>query len=85
MPGAFATIVQEAFNPTAGLGGTAAGVFATTLIWGVKRGLFSNEAGQGSAPIAHAAAKTDKPVREGMVAMLRSLHSTPWSSARSRD
>jgi AGCS family alanine or glycine:cation symporter len=70
IPGAFALIVREAFHPTAGLGGTAAGVFMTTLIWGVKRGLFSNEAGQGSAPIAHAAAKTDQPVREGVVAML---------------
>jgi AGCS family alanine or glycine:cation symporter len=40
------------------------------MIWGVKRGLFSNEAGQGSAAIAHAAAKTDEPVREGTVAML---------------
>jgi AGCS family alanine or glycine:cation symporter len=40
------------------------------LTWGVKRGLFSNESGQGSAPIAHAAAKTDEPIREGVVAML---------------
>jgi AGCS family alanine or glycine:cation symporter len=70
VPGALGTILSEAFNPTAGFGGTAAGVFMTTLVWGVKRGLFSNEAGQGSAPIAHAAAKTDKPVREGVVAML---------------
>jgi AGCS family alanine or glycine:cation symporter len=70
VPSAFATIVKEAFRPSAGLGGTAAGVFSMTLVWGVKRGLFSNEAGQGSAPIAHAAAKTDKPVREGVVAML---------------
>ena len=70
VPGAFALIFREAFNPTAGVGGTAAGVFMTTLIWGIKRGLFSNEAGQGSAPIAHAAAKTDEPVREGVVAML---------------
>jgi len=70
IPGAFSLILREAFNPTAGVGGTAAGVFATTLVWGIKRGLFSNEAGQGSAPIAHAAAKTDKPVREGVVAML---------------
>ncbi len=70
IPAAFQTILTEAFNPTAGFGGTAAGAFMTTLVWGVKRGLFSNEAGQGSAPIAHAAAKTDKPVREGMVAML---------------
>jgi AGCS family alanine or glycine:cation symporter len=70
VPGALAEIVSQAFNPSAGVGGTAAGVFATTLVWGIKRGLFSNEAGQGSAPIAHAAAKTDKPVREGVVAML---------------
>ncbi|MDP6461340.1 MAG: alanine:cation symporter family protein, partial [Gemmatimonadota bacterium] len=70
IPDAFALILREAFNPTAGVGGTAAGVFVTTLIWGVKRGLFSNEAGQGSAPIAHAAAKTDEPAREGLVAML---------------
>jgi AGCS family alanine or glycine:cation symporter len=40
------------------------------MVWGVKRGIFSNEAGQGSAPIAHAAAKTDEPVREGLVAMM---------------
>jgi AGCS family alanine or glycine:cation symporter len=70
LPAAFALIFREAFQPSAGVGGTAAGVFATTLIWGVKRGLFSNEAGQGSAPIAHAAAKTDQPIREGVVAML---------------
>jgi AGCS family alanine or glycine:cation symporter len=70
IPGAFGLILREAFNPTAGVGGTAAGVLTTTLVWGIKRGLFSNEAGQGSAPIAHAAAKTDKPVREGVVAML---------------
>jgi AGCS family alanine or glycine:cation symporter len=42
----------------------------TTMLWGVKRGLFSNEAGQGSAPIAHAAAKTDEPVSEGVVALV---------------
>ena len=70
LPAAFQLILSEAFTPTAGVGGTAAGVFATTLVWGIKRGLFSNEAGQGSAPIAHAAAKTDEPVREGVVAML---------------
>jgi AGCS family alanine or glycine:cation symporter len=46
------------------------GVFILTVIWGVKRGLFSNEAGQGSAPIAHAAAKTDEPVSEGVVALV---------------
>ena len=64
------TIFREAFNPTAGVAGTGAGVFVLTLMWGVRRGLFSNEAGQGSAPIAHAAAKTDEPVSEGVVALL---------------
>lgn len=63
-------IVDAAFNPSAGAYGVGSGVFMTTMIWGIKRGLFSNEAGQGSAPIAHAAAKTDEPVREGVVALL---------------
>ncbi len=70
IPHAFAAIFKGAFDPTAGVGGSVAGVFSVTLLWGVKRGLFSNEAGQGSAPIAHAAARTDEPVREGAVAML---------------
>lgn len=70
IPGAFSTIVTQAFAPEPAAGGSVAGVFSLTLLWGVKRGLFSNEAGQGSAPIAHAAAKTDEPVREGAVAML---------------
>ena len=63
-------IFQEAFNPTAGVAGTGVGAVLTTMMWGVRRGLFSNEAGQGSAPIAHAAAKTDEPVSEGVVALL---------------
>ncbi|MDX1450106.1 MAG: amino acid carrier protein, partial [Acidimicrobiia bacterium] len=67
---AFGTIFREAFNPTAGVAGTGVGAFLVTLMWGVRRGLFSNEAGQGSAPIAHAAAKTDEPVSEGVVALL---------------
>jgi AGCS family alanine or glycine:cation symporter len=66
----FALIVREAFNPTAGVAGTGVGAFIVTMMWGVRRGLFSNEAGQGSAPIAHAAAKTDEPVSEGVVALL---------------
>jgi AGCS family alanine or glycine:cation symporter len=70
LPGAVATIFTEAFNPQAGVAGVGAGVFVVTLMWGVRRGLFSNEAGQGSAPIAHAAAKTDEPVSEGVVALL---------------
>ena len=66
----FGLIFTEAFNPTAGVAGTGAGALLVTMMWGVKRGLFSNEAGQGSAPIAHAAAKTDEPVSEGVVALL---------------
>ncbi|GMV07147.1 MAG: amino acid transporter [Gemmatimonadota bacterium] len=67
---ALTLIVTEAFNPSAGVAGTGVGVFVVTMMWGVRRGLFSNEAGQGSAPIAHAAAKTDEPVSEGVVALL---------------
>ncbi len=70
VPAAFALIFSEAFNPSSGVAGTGAGVFLLTMMWGVRRGLFSNEAGQGSAPIAHAAAKTDEPVSEGVVALL---------------
>jgi AGCS family alanine or glycine:cation symporter len=66
----FALIFREAFNPSAGVAGTGLGALLVTLMWGVRRGLFSNEAGQGSAPIAHAAAKTDEPVSEGVVALL---------------
>jgi AGCS family alanine or glycine:cation symporter len=67
---AFGLIFREAFNPTASIAGAGGGIFLLTAIWGVKRGLFSNEAGQGSAPIAHAAAKTDEPVSEGVVALV---------------
>ena len=73
---AFGAIFSQAFNPTAGVSGSVAGTLSVTLLWGVKRGLFSNEAGQGSAPIAHAAAKTNEPAREGAVAMLGPLIDT---------
>lgn len=66
----FVLIFREAFNPTAGVAGGGIGALLVTMMWGVRRGLFSNEAGQGSAPIAHAAAKTDEPVSEGAVALL---------------
>ena len=69
VPASFALIVEQAFRPTSMVGG-AAGSFLMTMMWGIRRGLFSNEAGQGSAPIAHATAKTDEPVREGLVASL---------------
>jgi AGCS family alanine or glycine:cation symporter len=70
LPGVLLMIFESAFTPAAEIGGFAGGTFIFMLTWGVKRGLFSNESGQGSAPIAHAAAKTDEPIREGVVAML---------------
>ncbi|MBN1164199.1 MAG: sodium:alanine symporter family protein [Candidatus Krumholzibacteriota bacterium] len=70
VPGAIGTIFRDAFTAKAGVGGFFGSSFMFMLIWGVKRGIFSNEAGQGSAPIAHAAAKTEEPVREGLVAMI---------------
>jgi len=65
VPAAFSTIVSMAFTADAARGG-----FFGVLVWGFKRAAFSNEAGVGSAAIAHAAAKTEYPVREGIVALL---------------
>ena len=76
IPGMLTLIFASAFKPAAQIGGFAGGTFIFMLTWGVKRGLFSNESGQGSAPIAHAAAKTDEPVREGVVAMMGPLIDT---------
>ena len=70
VPGALVLIVSEAFTPTAATGGFAGAAVWLTIQFGVARGIFSNEAGLGSAPIAHAAAATDNPVRQGTVAML---------------
>lgn len=67
IPGAFHDIFYYAFHTPAALTG---GILGTVIRNGVKRGLFSNEAGMGSAAIAHGAAKTKEPVREGLVAML---------------
>ena len=66
VPEAFATIFGNAFSGEAAAGGA----FGQVVLMGFKRGIFSNEAGLGSAPIAHAAAKTNDPVRQGTVAML---------------
>ena len=76
LPAAFGTILSQAFTPAGATGGFAGSAFLYTLTWGMKRGLFSNEAGQGSAPIAHAAAKTQYSVREGAVAMVGPLIDT---------
>ncbi len=76
IPGAFGLIVRSAFTGTAAAGGFVGSTFIMTLVWGVRRGLFSNEAGQGSAPMAHAAAKTEHPMREGIVASLEPMVDT---------
>jgi AGCS family alanine or glycine:cation symporter len=67
---AIGAIFTEAFTGSAAVGGFLGAGFAFTFNKGVNRGLFSNEAGQGSAPIAHSAARAQEPVSEGMVAIL---------------
>ena len=69
---AFKTIFQDAFTGHAVLGGSLGAV----IITGVRRAAFSNEAGLGTAPMAHGAAKTSEPIREGLVAMLGPLIDT---------
>ncbi|MBS3757217.1 MAG: sodium:alanine symporter family protein [Desulfobacterales bacterium] len=70
VPAAFGRIFTDAFTGTAATGGFAGAAVAQVIRFGVARGVFSNEAGLGSAPIAHGAARTKEPVREGLVAML---------------
>jgi len=70
IPDAFALIFTEAFGFREAAGGFAGYVILAAIRAGVARGLFSNEAGQGSAPIAHAAAQTSNPVKQGEIAML---------------
>ncbi|MCE2390761.1 MAG: sodium:alanine symporter family protein [Proteobacteria bacterium] len=67
---AFLSVFRDAFTGSAAGGGFLGATFAYAFNRGVNRGLFSNEAGQGSAPIAHAAARADEPVSEGMVSIL---------------
>ncbi|MGJ8682587.1 alanine/glycine:cation symporter family protein [Paraglaciecola sp.] len=67
---AFSSVVSDVFTGSAATGGFLGATIAYAFNRGVNRGLFSNEAGQGSAPIAHAAAKTKEPVSEGMVSIL---------------
>jgi alanine or glycine:cation symporter, AGCS family len=70
IPEMFRLIFTEAFNPTTAQGAFVGGAVGYTFLKGMQRALFSNEAGQGSSPIAHSAARTDEPVREGVVAGL---------------
>ncbi|MDR1824463.1 MAG: alanine:cation symporter family protein [Bifidobacteriaceae bacterium] len=66
IPGAFGSIFSDVFTFKAGAGG----FMGTAIMWGIKRGLFSNEAGMGSAPNAAASADTSHPVKQGLVQML---------------
>lgn len=70
IPGAFKDIVVGAFNPSAVAGGAMGATIKLALTKGVARGLFSNEAGMGSTPHAHAVAKVNHPVEQGFVAMI---------------
>ena len=70
VPKALGLIFKHAFQPAAAAGGFAGAAVAAAIRYGVARGVFSNEAGLGSAAIAHAAARTNNPVRQGIIAML---------------
>ena len=76
VPAALLLIINHAFTGTAAAGGFAGAAVWSAIRYGVARGVFSNEAGLGSAPIAHAAAKTCDPVHQGMIAMLGTLIDT---------
>ena len=70
IPAIFGLIISHAFTPTEASGAFIGGSVASAFLFGMKRAVFSNEAGEGSSPIAHSAAKTDEPAREGIVAGL---------------
>ena len=70
IPAMLMLIVKSAFVPTEASGAFIGGTAGAAFVFGMKRAIFSNEAGQGSSPMAHAAAKTDEPAREGIVAGL---------------
>ncbi len=70
VPEMFRLIFTAAFSPTEASGAFIGGTMGYAFLFGMKRALFSNEAGQGTSPIAHSAAKTNEPVREGIVAGL---------------
>lgn len=76
LPSGLGQIMSSAFAPNSILGGVAGFTFATAMRFGVARGVFSNEAGLGSAPIAAAAAKTDHPCRQGYINMTGTFFDT---------
>lgn len=70
IPGLIILVFESAFNPIEATGAFVGGSVGAAMLWGMKRALYSSEVGLGSSGIAHAAAKTDEPVREGLVAGL---------------
>ena len=76
VPEVFNIIIENAFDTTSVAGGFAGSAMALAMQYGISRGVFSNEAGLGSAPIAHAAAKTNNPVKQGTIAMLGTFFDT---------
>lgn len=76
VPAVFTAIILGAFDPSSALGGAAGLTVKEILVTGVKRAVFSNEAGVGTEAMAHGAARTSEPVREGLVAMLGPLIDT---------
>ncbi|MSS75873.1 MAG: sodium:alanine symporter family protein [Methyloglobulus sp.] len=76
IPDAFALIFHHAFAPMAASGGFAGATIATAMRFGIARGVFSNESGLGSAPIAAAAARTYDPVRQALVSMTQTFIDT---------
>jgi AGCS family alanine or glycine:cation symporter len=70
VPGLIMTIISSAFGSEAVVGGAAGIAMREVMRQGIKRAVFSNEAGTGTAPMAHGAAKTKEPIREGLIAML---------------
>lgn len=76
IPAAFALIFDGAFNGTAAVGGFSGAMIAAAIQQGVSRGLYSNEAGTGSAAIAHASSETQDPIKQGEIAMLGTVIDT---------
>jgi AGCS family alanine or glycine:cation symporter len=76
IPTIFWLVISKAFSPTAAVGGFAGSLVRETIRWGVARGVFSNESGLGSAPIAAAAAQTKNPVNQALVSMTQTFIDT---------
>ena len=76
LPGAIVSIFKHAFTPAAAVGGFAGASIAQAMRWGTARGVYSNESGMGTAPIAHSAAVTDHPVRQAMWGLFENVVDT---------